>query len=267
MNKKNFGGYRNYLLEANKNYEPLISVIVVVYNNVKHITNTINSIVSIDSSCIELIVIDGNSTDGTTDVIRSFNDKIAFWISEPDKGIYDAMNKGLMYAVGKYVWYINSGDEIYSSKNISSFIRNIDTIVDIYYGETIIINEAGIEIGKRRLSAPKELNWRSFRNGMVVSHQSIIIKKTLTVPYNLKYKCSADFEWVLQALRKANKICNANMVLSKFMDGGFTKKNLKTGLRERFQIMKNYYGFVATLLYHFLFLLRFTYYFFRFRRF
>src|SRR4051812_1110497 len=98
---------------------PVLSVITVVYNNVSHIERTLLSVLDQTYPHIEYIVIDGASTDGTLVIIEKYKDRIAKLISEPDKGIYDAMNKGLAIATGDYVLFMNSGDEIYARETVA----------------------------------------------------------------------------------------------------------------------------------------------------
>ena len=246
---------------------PLISIITVVYNSQKLIEGTINSVLSQSYSNIEHIIIDGNSKDGTIEILKRYNDKIAYWQSESDKGLYDAMNKGLAKASGDYICFLNSGDKLYDNKTLEKAFHGLDPLPDIVYGETMIVDTDGNEIGLRRLKAPETLTWKSFQDGMVVCHQSIYIKRELAAQYQLKYKIAADFEWVLAALKKAKSITNSNLILTRFLDGGMNKQNIKNGLMDRFKIMSHYYGFLPTLLRHSLIGVKFFWYWFRNKRF
>ncbi len=160
------------------------------------------------------------------------------------------MNKAIGMATGDFLWYINSGDEIYTESTLSDIFSKLKTLPDVIYGETEIINFKGLPVGMRRHSTPNKLTWRSLRFGMKVCHQSILVKKDLVVPYNTNYKYSSDFEWVIRVLRKAKSIHNSKMILSKFMEGGLTKQSMVPSLKERFKIMKKYYGLIATLFNH-----------------
>lgn len=214
---------------------------------------------------IEYIIVDGKSTDGTLEVISGFNE-IAVVISEPDRGLYDAMNKGLQVATGDYVWYLNSGDQVNTGDTVRTMVNGLAELPDIIYGGTMIIDEDQNEIGDRRLKPPDQLNWKSFKQGMVVCHQSIIVKRQIAPAYNLKYQISADIDWVIRAAKSAPVIHYSNMVLSKFLEGGLSGNNIKKGLKERFQIMTGFYGFVPTLLRHFLFGIRLTNFYLKNRR-
>lgn len=126
-----------------------ISVVTVCYNAVDQIEETIKSVVGQTYQNIEYIVIDGGSTDGTTDIIRKYSDKISYWISEPDNGIYDAMNKGIHVATGDYINFMNAGDYFSSASAISDVVKQINATNDIIYGDSTMIDYKG----RRRFSA------------------------------------------------------------------------------------------------------------------
>lgn len=246
--------------------KPTVSIITVVYNGVNTIERTILSILGQTYKNIEYIIIDGGSNDGTINMITSYSSVVTKWISEPDNGLYDAMNKGIKLSTGDYLWFINSGDEIASPNILENiFIKN--DYADIYYGETIVVDNNGISLGSRRLKPPANLTWKDFRNGMLVSHQSVIVKKEISDLYDTSFRFSADFNWVLNALKKSSKTVNTQTVLSRFLDGGLTKKNIIPGLKERFKIMVNHFGLFTTLLWHIPIGIRFTLYYILNRRF
>ena len=232
---------------------PEISIITVVYNNAKYIEKTISSIINQTYDHIEFIIVDGGSTDGTLDIIRKYENKIGKWISEPDNGLYDAMNKGLQMATGDFVWFINSGDEIYSGSTLENVLSGMDERDDILYGGTMMIDENGNEKGERRLTPPESLTWISLRRGMLVSHQSILVRRGIAPQFNMKYKISADIDWVIRSLKNASRIRNTNEYLSRFMEGGVSRKKLRQGLWERFIILSKYYGILPTLFRHLFF--------------
>lgn len=257
----------NKSLVRNDENLPLISIITVVYNSAGFIEKTIQEVINQSYPNIEYLIIDGGSTDGTIELLRKYNEYIYFWISEKDNGLYDAMNKGMENASGDYLWFINSGDMPFDLTVLDSVFRNKKQLADIYYGETEIIDPNGQTIGMRRHKAPEKLNWRSLLKGMKVSHQSIIVKKEIATSYNLKYKLSGDFDWVIKVLKKATFIENTGLIISKFMDGGLTKKNLIPGLKERFQIMVENYGYILTILSHFLLAIKLAFYYLKNKRF
>lgn len=228
---------------------PVVSIITIVYNGADTLEKTIQSIARQDYPHIQYIIVDGGSKDTTVDIIKKNNLVVTKWISEPDKGLYDAMNKGIDMATGDYLWFINSGDEIASSDTLSRVFAT-SPFADIYYGDTVMIDMNGNELGQRRLKPPVSLSWRNFRNGMLVSHQSFICKRSIAGHYNLAYRFSADYEWCLLALQQAKFVVNTQLVLSRFLDGGITKQNIFPGLKERFKIMRSHFGLIPTLFRH-----------------
>lgn len=239
---------------------PVVSIITITYNASRWLERTILSILSQSYSNIEYIIIDGGSTDGTVDIIKQYASGISYWVSEPDKGIYDAMNKGLQKATGDYVWFINAGDSLYTSDTVQrvvSLVQKKKVLPDIIYGETSIIDEDGNSQGRRRLKAPDKLSWKSFRMGMLVCHQSFITKRTIVPLYDLAYRYSSDFDWCIRCMKQAKSIYNTRMVLSNFLEGGVSTTQRKASLKERYDVMCKYYGIVSTSLLHVWFAMRF----------
>lgn len=249
---------------------PTVSIITVVFNRKNDLKKTIASIRSQTYPNIEYLVIDGSSSDGTLDVIKKYAEQkiISRWVSEPDNGLYDAMNKGIEMASGDYLWFINAGDEIFSKETLSSVFSNTSQQSDIYYGDAMIVDQQGNDIGLRRLSPPKNLTWKNLQWGMVVSHQSFIVSKNCVVRYHDgKYPHSADIDWMIRCLKNAKNIHNTQLVLSKFQDGGQSKRTIKISLKERFKIMVENYGLLRTLFNHVILGIRFIIYVVRNRRF
>lgn len=245
---------------------PKFSIITVVYNGIDTLERTILSVQNQTYRNVEHIIIDGGSKDGTIDLIRKYELGQVIWISEPDNGLYDAMNKGIKMATGQYLWFVNSGDEI-NGPNVINNVYKTDYQADLYYGETIVVDSAGNTLGERRLNPPTKLTWHDFRKGMLVSHQSVIVKKDVCGFYDTTYKFSADYEWVLSALKKSERIQNTQMVMSRFLEGGLTKQNIIPGLKERFQIMTKHYGLCQTIASHIPIAYRFVSYYLKHRRF
>ena len=245
--------------------QPKLSVITIVYNNVKDIERTMLSVLNQTYTNIEYLVIDGASKDGTKEVIEKYQSRLAYFISEPDKGIYDAMNKGLTAATGDYVLFMNSGDEIYSPVTVAE-IFECGGHADIYYGETEMYDENWKSLGQRRHTAPAVFNWKSFRYGMNISHQAIYIRRSLTAPYDLQYKYSADIDWIIRAAKKASSIVNTHSYLAKYLVGGISKKKHLASLKERFRIFSKYYGLVPNLINHIFIAMNLFQYYVRHRR-
>ncbi|MBR3713577.1 MAG: glycosyltransferase [Bacteroidales bacterium] len=219
-----------------------ISIITVVYNSEKYIRRTIESIVGQDYPAIEYIIIDGKSKDTTMQIVNEYRDRIAVVVSEPDKGLYDAMNKGLRLATGSYVLYINSGDALSSPTLLSDIFNDVPADSDVIYGDTQITDEDGNILHNRRHRPPEQLSWRDYKRGMLVCHQSFIAKRTLCDEYDTNYRYAADYDWCLNILLKSRVVTNYGKDISLFMDGGQTKRTIVPGLKERYRIMCKYYG-------------------------
>ena len=245
---------------------PKISIITVVFNDVRNLASTISSIERLTYPNLEYIVIDGGSKDGSVELIKRHQAIVTRWLSEPDHGLYDAMNKGMELASGDYLWFVNAGDEP-SAPDVLEQIFADGKWADLYYGDTLLIDEEGKVIGLRRLSPPRELNWRHFRHGMLVSHQSFIPSRKVVKKYDLRFKFSADYDWCLYALKKASDVRNTHLVLSHFREGGLTKQNIVPGLMERFRIMVKNFGFFSTLAAHLVIAPKFFYYWVKNKRF
>ena len=229
--------------------QPKLSVITIVYNNVKDIERTMLSVLNQTYRNIEYIIIDGGSKDGTVEVIGKYRPRLARFLSEPDNGIYDAMNKGLTLATGDYVLFMNSGDEIYAPETVTEVFESA-AAADIYYGETEMYNEQWESLGQRRHCAPEIFNWKSFRYGMSISHQAIYVKRSLAQPFDLRYKYSSDIDWIIRAAKNASSIVNTHMYVAKYLVGGISKKKHFASLRERFRIFSKYYGLIPNLINH-----------------
>lgn len=245
--------------------KPLISIITVTYNTEKLLERTIRSIIEQTYPRIEYIIVDGKSKDGTLEIVKKYEQHISKWISEKDKGIYDAMNKGLALATGDYVLFMNSGDELFAPDTLEKVFASADD-ADVYYGETEIVNEEGKSLGDRRLRPPAHLTWKSLRYGMCVSHQSFIPKRELCPPYDLQYKISSDIDWVIKILRKSKKIVYTHTYISRFLAGGTSRQKTIKALKERFRLMIKHYGLFTVLATHVVMGVKLFFYYIRYRR-
>lgn len=238
--------------------EPLISVITVTYNAENEISATLGSLKEQTFTGFEHIVVDGASTDATLSRVRDAAIPRSVILSEPDKGLYDAMNKGLRLAKGKYVIFLNAGDTFHNPETLQRYADAGMKDYDIIYGDTCIIDNTGNIIGRRHLNAPAHLDFKSFSKGMLVCHQAFMVKKSLTQDYNLNYRFSADFDWCINCIKKSRQqnCLNLNEVTIKFLEAGMSDKNKFRSLQERFRIMNRHYGLPTTLLNHFSFIFR-----------
>jgi glycosyltransferase involved in cell wall biosynthesis len=237
-----------------KSQSPVVSIITVVYNDVHSIERTIRSIQEQTYTEIEHIIIDGGSTDGTVEAIKKYDTVIAYWKSEPDRGIYDAMNKGLATATGNYVWFINSGDEIYDSDTVKNLVGRAQPGADVYYGEAMYIDLRGEETGLRSNvtphTLPERLRWQDMYRGMVVCHQSFLVKREIAPEFNLRYPHSGDIDWIINCLKNSERVVNTEMILSKYLTGGYSKKFHLRSLIDRYRVLQNHFGVVPNFFNH-----------------
>lgn len=237
---------------------PLFSIITVSYNAAATLPPTLHSVGEQTCRLFEHLVIDGASTDGTQNLVEKSGIKETRIYSEPDKGLYDAMNKGLGLAKGEYVIFLNAGDSFHSPATLQSIA---DTIMDndfpgIVYGQTDIVDNRRQRIGERHLRAPETLTLKSFANGMLVCHQAFVALRRITGPFNLKYRFSADYEWCVKCLQHSRHNVYMPQVLIDYLNEGVTTANHRKSLMERFSIMCQYYGTIPTILRHIKFLFR-----------
>lgn len=166
---------------------PKISIITVSYNAIAGIEQTILSVINQTYQNVEYIIIDGGSTDGTVDVIRKYADKIVYWVSEPDKGIYDAMNKGIKKATGEWINFMNAGDCFYREDVISNvFGTNYPPEVFVVYGSVVTKSQNLVQ---------KPFGLKDFCKCMAFCHQSAFVRKSKQIEFNTSYPIAADYNY------------------------------------------------------------------------
>nr|WP_306434632.1 glycosyltransferase family 2 protein [Phocaeicola coprophilus] len=237
---------------------PKFSIITVTYNAGAVLEDTIQSVITQTYRNVEYIIVDGGSKDHTLDIINRYREHIHTLVSEPDKGLYDAMNKGIRLATGDYLCFLNAGDELHEDDTLQLMVHSITgtELPDVLYGETAIVDEEGHFLRMRRLSAPENLNWKSFKDGMLVCHQAFFPRRELAEPYDLRYRFSADFDWCIRIMKKSHTLHNTHLTLIDYLNEGVTTRNHRASLHERFRIMCRHYGYLSTLARHAWFALR-----------
>lgn len=240
---------------------PKFSVITVAYNAEAVLEDTIQSVISQTYRHVEYIIVDGASKDKTLSITDRYKNHIAQVVSEPDKGLYDAMNKGIRLATGDYLCFLNAGDSFHEDDTLQQMVHTLtgSELPDVLYGETALVDKEGHFVRMRRLSAPETLTWKSFKQGMLVCHQAFFAKRALAEPYNLKYRFSADFDWCIRCMQMAKTITHTHEVLIDYLNEGVTTANREASLRERYEIMCRYYGTLPTFLRHLWFAVRFAF--------
>lgn len=239
--------------------KPKFSIITVTYNAASVIKPTLESVIDQTYTNYEYILVDGGSTDDTITIAKASGIEFAHIISERDKGIYDAMNKGIALATGDYLCFLNAGDAFYATDTLQTIVNaiaNEKEFPDVLYGETAEVDNNCNFVRMRRLQAPKELSWRSFKNGMLVCHQAFYARREIAPMYNLKYRLSADVDWCIRVMKQARKMVNVNATVVNYLQNGLSLQYHRKSLLERFSIMSKHYGIFPTIGRHLWFVLR-----------
>ena len=240
------------------------SIITVTYQAEACIEVTLESVKQQTYPYVEHIIVDGGSKDQTLAIVSRYQDEKMQVVSEPDKGLYDAMNKGIRLATGDYLCFLNAGDTFHERTTLEKIINHTPQslrdsslfIPDILYGQTAIVNAASQFLRMRHHTAPEVLTWKSFKQGMLVCHQAFIVKRSLAEPYDLQYRYSSDYDWCIRMMKKADVISNTHLILIDYLDEGMTTRHHQASLLERLRIMAKHYGWFTALLMHCWFVIR-----------
>lgn len=238
---------------------PSISIITITYNAQDFLERTLNSIRRQSSSNFEYILIDGGSKDGTMAIVEANRELFSVIVSEKDKGLYDAMNKGLEKSTGDYVWFMNAGDEIAEFDAIEKLKVLIQKNPDIIYSDTLMVSDTGELIGLRTEitphKIPKNLSWKAYKMGMLVCHQSFIAKKSIA-PYYIENNLSADIDWEIKCLKASKNNLAYPGILAKYLEGGTSHQQLFKSWKDRYWVLRKHFGFFPNLWNHFRIILR-----------
>lgn len=237
---------------------PLFSIITVTWNAADVIAPTLESVQRQTSSDYEMLIIDGASTDGTLDIVKRASISSLRVFSEPDKGLYDAMNKGIARAQGRYLIFLNAGDAFASDTVLARLAMLTGDNPGVIYGQTQLVDADREVVGNRHLTAPKRLTVDSFLRGMVVCHQAFVARRDLVPEYDLNYRLSADYDWCIRVLKKSplNAYAGRVPIISYLADGMTTRHHSKS-LWERYRIMCHHYGTGQATLAHLAFIPRY----------
>lgn len=240
------------------NTHPLISIITITFNAAEQLVPTMRSVAEQSFTDFEHLIIDGASTDDTLGVARRSGYPSLRILSEPDEGLYDAMNKGLRLARGKYVLFLNAGDSFHTSGTLSKYADAAQADPDIIYSDTVVVDAYRKEIGPRHLSAPRILTRQSFKKGMLICHQAFMVRRSLAPEYNLRYRFSADYDWTIRCILRTSpqKCVNLGIVGIDYLSDGLTDRNHMKSLRERFDVMARHYGYLTAVTQHLSFIPR-----------
>ena len=216
----------------------MISIVTIVFNDVEHIEQTITSVLSQDPKNLEYIIIDGGSTDGTVDVIRKYEDAIAYWSSQKDNGIVDAFNKGIKKATGDITGLVNSGDflEPDTLKKVSEVFESSNA--DIIYGDMQYWE-------KQHKEYIYKANHSLLARFMSLNHPAVFVRKEIYNQYGLfddTYRVAMDYDLMLRFYSKGAKFQYIDTVLSNMTLGGVSDLNWQLAYHESFNIRKKYLG-------------------------
>ena len=244
-----------------------ITYVTITYNAAAVLQRTLDSVLAQDYPHITHLIIDGASTDGTLGMVNAYikrsnaadNGHRIQVTSEPDKGIYDAMNKGIRSLDGDYVCFLNAGDFLPAPDIASRIVAQVEhspVAPAVLYGDTDIVDGEGRFLRHRRLAPPERLSWKSFRHGMLVCHQAFYARTDLAIstPFDQSFRYSADVDWCIRIMKAAQEenapLLNLHTVVANYTEEGQTTLHHRESLLERYRVMERHYGRVSTLLMH-----------------
>ena len=243
-----------------------ISIVTITYNAARTLQRTLDSVARQSYQHVEHLIVDGASSDDTVAIAQRYQAAVAYEVSiqsEPDKGLYDAMNKGLRMATGDYVVFLNAGDTLHAADTLETVVKTIGSGQPaVVYGDTAITDADGRFLHLRTHRPPKVLTWKSFKKGMLVCHQAFYARTDIAqkMPYDLRYRHSADVDWCIRIMKEADRLglplANTHAVVADFEEGGDTTQHHRDSLWERFHVMSCHYGLVQTVLLHCWFVVR-----------
>lgn len=234
------------------------SIITVVYNGEDLIEGTMQSVLNQTFTDFEYLIIDGASKDNTMMIVEKYKSLITHHssliiLSEPDKGLYDAMNKGLKLAKGDFVLFLNCGDRFFNNKVLENVAAQIKPDTDVLYGETMLVDENRTHLGTRTAKTvqklPEKLTWQSLKYGMVVCHQSFFVARSIA-PFYIDNNLAADIDWVIECLKRSRGIVNTHTLISEFLVGGISKQRHKQSLKDRYTVFNKHFGVIGNFFNH-----------------
>jgi len=230
---------------------PLLSIITVTYRAAQVLPITLRSVASQSWKDWEHLFIDGGSRDETLAQIQSYarqHERVRY-LSEPDRGLYDAMNKGLSLARGEYVCFLNAGDSFWAEDTLEKLFTAAPKDADVLYGEHVEVDAEGriLTIPRHRPYPKGALQKAHFRTGMRICHQALIVRRSLAPMYDLRYRLAADLDWTIRLLSQNPKTHDSGQVLIRYLVGGISDTRLRRYLWERTAILYRHFGIGAVL--------------------
>lgn len=225
--------------------KPLVSIVTVVFNGENFLEETIKSVINQTYENIEYIIIDGASTDGTVEIIKKYEDKINYWVSEKDAGIYDAMNKGIGTFKGDYINFLNAGDS-YVNNEVLNNIFSVSKDEDLIYG-SISLHDANsnflINVHPKKFTKFNLMFWGTG----TLCHQAMFVSKKILVKYSLKYILKGELNWYFDLEKKIKNISIVDFPVVNYMLGGTGDINYKLNRMETIKVMFKQNGIFGLL--------------------
>jgi len=234
-----------------------VSIITVTYNSAKTIVHSLDSIASQTFDSIEHIIIDGGSTDGTMEIVNRYRDSLAKIVSEPDNGIYDAINKGLRLATGDIIGILNSDDVLADDTTIETIVHKMEeTNADIAYGDLLYCTDTSkmdtvVRYWRSNIFRPKNLRW-----GWMPPHPTLYVRRKIYDEignYDVSFRISADYDFILRLFGKPYKSVYIPNVLVKMSTGGVSNRNIRTMCRKSCEdcraLRKNHMGGIVSVVF------------------
>ena len=238
---------RNVIAQMGFNMQPLISIITVVFNGELLIADTLHSAINQSYKNIELVIIDGGSTDHTVNIANRFSANIGTLLSEKDNGIYDAMNKGIKAAKGEWVYFLNVGDSFFDSKVLSDIFVNVPAEIDLVYGKVQTVNEP---TGINYING-KPVLLKDFYREYPICHQAAFFRKRtfdIIGLYDDSYKLVADSEWFVRFFKSGKgKALFVDRIVAYYDIQGASYYKRMLSQRELLRYSNQYFPFLIAL--------------------
>ncbi len=212
-----------------------ISIITINYNNFVGLENTILSVLNLNYPNIEFIIIDGGSTDQSVEIIKKYKDKISYWVSEKDNGVFDAMNKGIKIASGNWAIFMNSGDTFVNNEVLSQICWEENRNIALLYGNRIVDGKI--------MTYPFPI--KSLEFGMIMAcHQSMFFNKSIlkeTLYYNIRHKLYCEYDLVSRIYKKGLKLKYLDITIANYISGGISStKSFDASYAKYYFLLKNF---------------------------
>ncbi len=231
--------------------QPLFTIITVTWNAEKVIRPTLDSVASQTFTDFEYIVMDGASADGTCQLVKDTAIPSTRLFSEPDEGLYHAMNKAIDKATGRYLIFLNAGDTFAEHTTLATIAEHTSSNPGVIYGQAECVDENRKPIDCPHWIAPEHLTIDAYKRGQAVCHQAFIARRDIATHYSLRYTIAADFDWCIRTLKQSEHNAYVGEApIIHYLMGGLSIQHAQTMLTERFRIMCHHFGVLPTLVRH-----------------